>query len=206
MKRLMLALTTLWALAACAVPTDPDDSPVRDLGDFKLGHNIVVAPDIQKGPLSREMPKEQWIASMKDEIDARFGRYDGDRVVHFGVNINGYVLAQPGVPILFSPKSALIFNITAWDDRAGGKFNDEPRQIIVLESLSGGTLVGTGYTLSPEEQMENLTHNAAREIEKWLAENAKCLVENVPEDVLADCWKDTQEEQEERQRQLDALR
>ena len=54
MFRIAILLSALCALAACAVPTTQVDDPKRDLGDFELGHNIVVAPDIVKGPLSRE--------------------------------------------------------------------------------------------------------------------------------------------------------
>ena len=194
MKRLALILSALLALSACAVPTQPVNEELLDLGDFQLGHNIVVAPDIQMGPLSREASTEDWIASMKNAVDARFGRYEGSRLVHFGVNIGGYVLAAPGVPLVVSPKSVLIITVTAWDDRAGGKFNKEPREIIVLESLSGSTLIGTGYTMSAEEQMANLTYNAAKAMEKWLYENRACLVDNVPPEVQATCWKKTKDD------------
>ncbi len=201
MKRIAALLTVLFALSACDVPTTPVNEPQKDLGDFVLGHNIVVTPDIQKGPFSRDADPEVWKASVKSAIDARLGRYEGDRLVHLGVNVSGYVLAYGGVPLLYSPKSALILTVTAWDDRAGGKFNDEAKDIIVLETFTGGSLVGSGYTLDAEEQMANLSYNAARAIEKWLAENAACLVDDVPAEVLAKCWVDNRDE--ERRRQLD---
>ncbi len=75
-------------------------------------------------------------------IDNRLGRYDGTRLVHLGVNVSGYVLAQPGVPILLAPKSALIVTVTAWDDRAGGKFHDKAKTITVLETFTGASLWG----------------------------------------------------------------
>ncbi|MEP2532126.1 hypothetical protein [Shimia sp.] len=206
MTRFAVILIALVTLAACTAPTETVTGPPADLGDFRLGHNIVVAPDFQKGPVSREANKEEFIASMKKAIDTRFGRYDGTRLVHFGVNLSGYALAPPGLPLLFSPKSALIITVTAWDDRAGGKFNEEPREIIVLESFTGGSLVGSGYTLSPEEQMENLTYNATREIEEWMHQNRDCLVDDVPAETLANCWKTSKAERQERQRQLDELR
>ncbi len=200
MKKLLLSIVACAAMAACSVPTKDVTDEKVDLGDFVLGHNIVVAPDIQKGPLSREGSTDAWIASMKAAIDARMGRYDGTRLIHFGVNVSGYVLAQKGVPLLLSPKSALIITVTAWDDRAGGKFNDEAKEIIVLETFTGTTLIGSsGFSMTAEEQMANLTYNAARKIEQWMHENRACLVDDVPADVLADCWKDNRDEELRRQ-------
>ncbi|MBO9474866.1 MULTISPECIES: hypothetical protein [unclassified Shimia] len=195
MGRIGVCLAALAVLVSCGAKSTEVTSEKLDLGDFTMGHNIVVAPDLQKGPLSRELPKEQWIASMKDAVDKRFGRYEGERLVHFGINLSGYMLAQRGVPLLLSTKSALILTVTAWDDRAGGKFNAEPREIIVLESFGSGTVVtSSGFTMSAEEQMANLTFNAAREIEQWLHENRACLVDNVPPEVLAECWPTEQDE------------
>lgn len=194
MFRIAILLTALWTLVSCTVPTKEVTDPQLDLGDFVLGHNIVVAPDIVKGPLSRDASAEAWIASVKSAIDARLGRYDGDRLVHLGVNVGGYVLAQPGVPLLMSPKSVLGITVTAWDDRAGGKFNEEPKEIFVLETITGGSLVGTGYTLSAEDQMANLSYNIAKSIEKWLHSNRACLTENPTAEQLAGCWKDNKDQ------------
>lgn len=195
MIRLVIGAVALAALVSCTVPTQVVDEPTRDLGDFQMGHNIVVTPKLQKGPLSREASKEVWAASMKNAMQARFGPYEGTRLVHFGVNLSGYVLAQTGVPLLLSPKSALIITVTAWDDRAGGKFNAEAKEIIVLESFTGTIVVGSGMTMTAEEQMANLTYNTAKHIESWMYENRACLVDDVPADVLAKCWQDNRDEE-----------
>ena len=78
------------------------------------------------------------------------------------------MLAVPGVPILASPKSALILNVTAWDDAAGKKLNAEPHLVTVVESISGATFLGSGLTQSKEVQLQNLSRNAAKQIENWL--------------------------------------
>ncbi|WP_422048950.1 hypothetical protein [Shimia sp.] len=200
MGRIGMCLAALAVLVSCGARSTEVTSEKLDLGDFTMGHNIVVAPDLQKGPLSRELPKEQWIASMKNAVDARLGRYDGERLVHFGINLSGYMLAQRGVPVLLSTKSALILTVTAWDDRAGAKFNEEPREIIVLESFGSGTLVtSSGFTMTAEEQLENLTFNAAREIERWMHENRACLVDDVPPEELAKCWPSEKDERKRAQ-------
>ncbi|WP_172298235.1 hypothetical protein [Pseudoruegeria sp. HB172150] len=160
-------LAAVLLLAACDPKADLEEPPA-DLGPFKLGHNIVVARDPTVGPLSRTATEEEWKAVFEAAVDDRFGRYDGNRLYHLGISVDGYVLAMPGVPVVASPKSVLIFTVTAWDDALGRKLNEEAEQLTVLESLSGDTFVGSGLTLSKEEQMANLSASAAKAIEKWL--------------------------------------
>ncbi|CUJ84126.1 hypothetical protein Q8W37_06970 [Shimia thalassica] len=193
MIRIFAVFAVLFALVGCSVPTTPVDEPLVDLGDFVLGHNIAVTKNLTKGPLSREGSPERWEASVESAVDARLGRYDGERLVHLGINVAGYVLAQPGVPVLMAPKSALILTVTAWDDQAGKKFNAEPKEIIVLETFTGSSLLGSGYTMRPEEQMANLSYNAAKAIEEWLHENRACLKPNPSSAELAACWKDNKD-------------
>ncbi|MEX1235631.1 MAG: hypothetical protein WEB56_11670 [Roseovarius sp.] len=167
MFRIIALFCFAFFVAACTNPNDLDKAP-EPLGDFALGHNVVVAPNLTKGPVSRDASKEEWIASMKSAVDERFSRYDGDKLYHLGVSIEGYVLAMPGVPLVASPKSALIINVTAWDDAAGKKLNEEPEQITVIESISGETVLGSGLTQTKEVQMRNLSRNAAKLIQNWL--------------------------------------
>ena len=138
------------------------------LGNFRLGHNIVVSPNFAKGPLSREMSKERWTEALTERLAERFGRYEGEKLYHFGISLEGYVLAQPGIPIVASPKSVLVIRVTVWDDAAGGKMNEKAEQIMVFESLSGEQVIGSGLTQSAEQQLDNLTKNAAKMVENWL--------------------------------------
>ncbi len=167
MIRKLVLFLSLGALLACTNADDLDQAPT-DLGNFSLGHNVVVAPNLTKGPVSREASKEEWIAAMTDAVEERFGRYEGDKLYHFGVSVEGYVLAQPGIPIVASPKSILIFNLTVWDDAAGKKLNEKVKQITVIESFGGDTLLGSGYTKTGEEQMQQLAKLGAKEIERYL--------------------------------------
>ncbi|GGG80558.1 hypothetical protein GCM10011415_32430 [Salipiger pallidus] len=168
MFRLASAALLALALGACANGQSDLDKPAEPIGDFKLGHAIVVAPNIVKGPVSREASTEDWIASVDGALEERFRRHEGEKFYHLGVSIEGYVLAQPGVPLIFSPKSALIVNVTAWDDTTQSKLNPEPEQITAMESFSAETAVGSGLTQSSEEQMRNLSANVALQIEKWM--------------------------------------
>ena len=167
MVRLIGVLMIVLGLAACNGARDLND-PAVPLGDFNLVHNIAVAPKAVKGPLSREVSAEVLTKALTDATEERFGRYDGARNYHFGMSIEGYVLAQPGIPLVFAPKSILIINLTVWDDAKNLKLTPKPHQITVLESFDQGPIVGSGYTKSAEEQLKNLAQNAAKQIETYL--------------------------------------
>lgn len=167
MFRVFAILMTVTFLAACNGAADLNKPPVP-LGDFNLYHNIVVAPKVQKLPISRVVTEEVLTTAVKDAIAERFDRYDGARNYHFGVSVEGYVLAPPGIPLVLAPKSIMIINLTVWDDAAGVKLTDKPHQITVFESFDQGPIVGSGYTKTAEEQLKNLSQNAAKSIENYL--------------------------------------
>jgi len=152
-------------LAACA-KDDLKDPPV-DLGDFVLGHNIVVADNVQKVPISRDATPNEWEAAMKKAMADRFGRYEGDKVYNIGVVVEAYALAPPGIPVIAAPKSVLVITPNVWDDAAQKKLNDKPEQLTIFESLDGDNIIGTGLTLTREQQMAALSFNAARAVETW---------------------------------------
>ncbi|WP_254655120.1 MULTISPECIES: hypothetical protein [Sulfitobacter] len=172
MVRILSALISIVVLSACNGASDLD-KPAVPLGDFNLYHNIVVAPKVQKLPISREVSEEVLTTAVKDAIAERFDRYEGARNYHFGVSVEGYVLAPPGIPLVLAPKSIMILNLTVWDDAAGKKLTDEPHQITVFESLDQGPIVGSGYTKTAEEQLKNLSQNAAKSIENYLVKQNK---------------------------------
>lgn len=172
MIRVIAVLMSVAMLAACNGAADLNKAAVP-LGDFNLVHNIAVAPKAQMGPLSRKASAEMLTKALTDATEERFGRYDGTRSYHFGMSIEGYVLAQPGIPLVFAPKSILIVNLTVWDDALNKKLNYKPNQITVLESFDQGPVVGSGYTKSAEEQLKNLSQNAAKSIERYLVKMNK---------------------------------
>lgn len=163
-----LFLMTLAVLSACTYESDLDAPPV-DLGNFKLEHNVVVAPFVATASsLSREATEEELTTAVKDAIAARFNRYEGARRYHLGVSIEGYVLARAGIPVVAAPKSAMIIRVTVWDDEKASKLNDPPEQMTILENLDGESLIGTGWTQSAQKQLDGLARNAAKAIEEFL--------------------------------------
>jgi urease gamma subunit len=160
------------ALAGCSTPTADLGGPVEPLGEFRLGYNIVVADGTQKVEPSRDATEEEWERAFTEAIDARFSRFEGDQLYHIAVSVNGYSLAVTGIPVLVPPKSVAIIGVSIWDDAAGGKINEEPEVMVVYERLVGEeAVVGSGATLSREEQIENIAQNGARLIELWMREN-----------------------------------
>lgn len=168
MRRVFSLIALLMTLTACANGQRQIEEDFEPLGDFKLGHAVVLAPNLTKGPLSRDASEEEWIAALDKEVEARFRRYQGDKFYHLGISIEGYVLAAPGIPLVLSPKSALIVRVLVRDDAAGERLNEESQMLTVLESASAQTVIGSGLTQSKEKQMENLSANMALRIETWL--------------------------------------
>ena len=166
-----LAALSLVGLAACASMTEELATTPTPIGEFRHGYNIVVAVDPQKGSFSREASSEEWVEVMKQAVGDRLGRYEGGAYYHTAVAVQGYVLAQPGIPIVASPKSVLIFNVTFYEDATQTKLNEEPIQLTVFEPGGAGTLFGSDYTKSREEQMEGLAFNAAKAIERLMRQN-----------------------------------
>lgn len=176
------AIAMAGLLSACAAP-DPLEEDLPDMGDFRLAFNIVVADNMQQVPPSRNATPEEWEAVLQAEIDRRFGAYEGDRLYHIAINVDGYALAIPGIPVLLSPKSVLVISANVWDDAAEAKLHEEPNQITVFEGTSPQSIIGSGLTRSREEQMQILARNAARRVQLWMLENPDWF--NIDPDVAA---------------------
>ena len=168
--RRSLALGLLMLAAACT-NLDPNGELVP-LGDFRLGHNIVIAPDAQKGPFSRDATPQELSDALTAAIEERFVRYDGNGLYHFGISIGGFVLAQPGLPVVYTPKSVMIFDVTLYDNATGEKLNEEPHRITAFEGLQNSApIIGSGLTRDRDAQLKNLTQEGARLMQDWLTQN-----------------------------------
>ncbi|MEJ6390937.1 hypothetical protein [Gymnodinialimonas ulvae] len=165
------ALAPALFLMACAAG-DPLDEDLPPMGDFRLAHNIVVADNMQQVPPSRNATPEEWEEILVAEIDRRFSGYEGERLYHIGIAVDGYSLAPPGIPIVLSPRSVLVLSVNIWDDELGRKLHEESEQIIVFEGASPETLiVGSGIARNRNEQMQILARNAARRVQLFMLEN-----------------------------------
>lgn len=161
-------------LAACDPTRDLDEPPV-DLGNFRLGHNIVVVQDPQTIPGSRIATNAQWETALTEAMAARFGRYDGQKFYHFGISVDAYNLAAIDVPGIPTPKSALAVTATVWDDAAGRKLNEQGKVLTVF-----GVFSGAGIQPTKQVQLDNLSALAARAVQNWLLENPDWF--DIPQD------------------------
>lgn len=165
------SIALVMTLVACAAG-DPLDEELPPMGDFRLSHNIVVADNMQQVPPSRNATPEEWEEILVSEIDRRFGAYEGDRLYHIGIAVDGYALAPPGIPIVLSPRSILVLSVNIWDDELGEKLHEEAEQIIVFEGSSPETmLLGSGIVRNRTEQMAILARNAARRVQLFMLQN-----------------------------------
>ena len=170
MRILLIGLTAL-SLAACGAEEDLT-LPPEPLGAFRLGHNIAIADDVTRGPFSRSFTETQLEASVQNAVAKRLRRYDGDGLYHLGIVVGGVVLAQPGIPVVYAPRSTMIVDVTVFDNFTQQKLNEEPFRIVAGEGIRNMVpILGSGYVRSPEEQLENLSANVAKRIEEWLREN-----------------------------------
>jgi len=170
-------------LVACAAG-DPLEEELPPMGDFRLAHNIVVAENMQQVPPSRNATPEEWEEILESEIDRRFGAYEGDRLYHIGIAVDGYALAPPGIPIVLSPRSILVLSVNIWDDELGEKLHEESEQIVIFEGSSPETmLLGSGIVRNRTEQMAILARNAARRVQLFMLQNPEWF--NISEEEAA---------------------
>ncbi|PRY76795.1 hypothetical protein CLV76_110118 [Marivita geojedonensis] len=160
MRRFFVALPLILTLAACASSTRDLEGPTDPMGDFRVGHIGVVAPNLQKLLVSRDATKEEWIEEVTKALGDRFSRFEGDKYYHLGVSVEAYSLPPPIIP----GKSAVAMNVTLWDDAAQAKMNPEPKQIQVIKVFE------SRISKNREQQLRGLAEEAARLVEVWLRE------------------------------------
>lgn len=172
--RILVAVLGLLSLTACGGIRDDLTVAPDPIGAFRLGHNIAVVDSPVQGPFSRTVTDDEWQAAMVAAVEDRLGeaRFFGDKYYHVGLVVEGYVLAYPGIPLVYSPKSVLIFTVNFFEDSTQTKLNDEAIQLTVFEPCCTIPFIGSGFTRSAEEQLEGLSFNAARAIERTMRQNA----------------------------------
>ncbi len=167
----LIALVCLPLLLLGCARQEISQTP-EPLGDFRLGHAIALAENATQGPFSREATEAELEQAISTALRARLGPYDGDGLYHIGVNVGGYVLAQPGIPVVYTPKSVLLLDVNVFDNATRKRLNDEPKRIVAFEGLENTRpLLGSGLTRGKAAQLDNLAFQAARKIEAWLREN-----------------------------------
>ena len=165
----LILIAGLGLLTACE-SNDLKKPPVP-LGDFVMGINVVVADTAQVPGISRQVSADQWEAAMKQAMVDRFGRYEGSRIYNFGINIDGYVLAPPGVPVVASPRSALIITVHVFDDATQTELNPGGKRLTMVEGVSPESCIGSGWTQSKDQQLARMAYRGALAVQRYLLEN-----------------------------------
>ena len=167
--RALFVMAGLTLLAACE--TNDLKKPPVPLGDFVLGINVAAADQAQVPGISRKATADEWKVAIEKAMADRFGRYEGSRIYNFAVRVDGYVLAPPGVPVLASPRSALIMTVFVFDDATQTLLNPGGKQLTMVEGVSPESFIGSGITQTKAQQLTRMSYRAALSVQKYLLEN-----------------------------------
>jgi hypothetical protein len=165
-------------LMACAADPNLGAGPqaVKPIGDFKLGHLVVFADNVKKGPMSRDATPEQLKTALEAEMRSRFGGLTGKKYFNIGVAVDVYALARAGIPLVLTPSSALAVTVNIWDDSKNQIIIEEDKQFSTLEKLSANLLIGSGLTMTAEEQWQELVVRTVDKIEAYMRENEALFI------------------------------
>jgi hypothetical protein len=181
--RALAAAATLALLSACSARPDLTQE-AEPIGDFRLGHNVVLATGATEGPLSRDASEEELADAVRATVEERLRRFDGDGLYHLGIRVEAFVLAQPGIPIVFSPRSVLLLALNVYDNETRERLNDEPIRVTAFEGANTGVpFMPSGLVKSREQQLENLAISAAQEIERLLRQQEETWFAPKPDRV-----------------------
>lgn len=171
MLRILTLITGLALVSACT-QTQIDEAP-EDLGAFKLRVNYAFADKAVQGPVSRDATPQEWTEAIQKNVDLRLGRYPGTQDVDIGISLEGYMLAPPGIPVIYNPKSTAIVLVNVYDVEKK-EFLAKGKKFQVLEDTTGDSaLQGSGHVRTKQEQMNGLALKVADRVEEWLAEEHK---------------------------------
>lgn len=183
--RAVMLVAGLGLLAACE-SNDLKKPPVP-LGDFVMGLNIAVADTAQVPGISRKVTADEWETAMKAAMADRFGRYEGSRIYNFGINIDGYVLAPPGLPVVASPRSALIITVHVFEDATQTELNPGGKRLTMVEGVSPESFIGSGLTQTKDQQLARMAYRGALAVQKYLLENPEWFgLPPLPADAATD--------------------
>lgn len=166
--RILLGLMLTLTLFGCSKlnlerPSDP-------FGDFRLGQIAIYGDDITKGPFSRDASADEIKGALYVALQQQLGQYSGAGEYHIVVIVDAYTLGKPGIPLVFSPQTALGFRISVWDAITMTRYDLTPEKLLFLENANQRTLFGSGLRQTREEQIVSLTQSVAQQIDTWLRE------------------------------------
>ncbi|MCI5040286.1 MAG: hypothetical protein MRY81_11455 [Donghicola eburneus] len=171
MYRLLTALMALLLLTACGETQLHEEA--EDLGAFRVRVAHVYSEKALQWPMSRAADQSEWVEPMKRALETRLRRYSGPQEYDVAVTLEGFMLAPPGIPIVFAPKSVAVVNVFVYDVERK-VFLAKKEQMEIFEDTTGeSAILGSGHIRSKEDQIAGLSLNIADKVEEWLAEQHK---------------------------------
>ena len=146
------------------------ERPNDPFGNFRLGHIAVYGENITKGPFSRDATDDEIKGALYAALQQQLGQYTGNGEYHIVVIVDAYTLGKPGIPLIFSPQTALGFRLSVWEAQTMTRFDLTPEKLLFLENANSRTLFGSGLRQTREEQIVSLTQSVAQQIDTWLRE------------------------------------
>ena len=146
------------------------ERPSDPFGDFRLGQVAIYSEDITKGPFSREASADEIKGALYIALQQQLGQYSGTGEYHIVVIVDAYTLGRPGIPLVFSPQTALGFRLSVWDATTMTRYDLTPEKLLFLENATAKTMFGSGLRQTREEQIVSLTKSVAQQIDTWLRE------------------------------------
>ncbi|MEI6799201.1 MAG: hypothetical protein WCO04_08310 [Pseudomonadota bacterium] len=171
--RALPAMALLVALAACDAKDMGD--PPHPMGSFRMNSVFIDATKAQTVPLSRTADAEDWKTVMTAAMTERFASYSGDTPFDFGISVDGYVLAPPGVPVIASPRSALIIRLHVYDSLKKEFLEEGGKRFTLIEGVSKDSVIGSGWTQNKHAQMKKLADNAAKAVQDYMLAHPEWL-------------------------------
>lgn len=155
-------------VASCSPGSEDLTADPEPFGDFRLATVHVSADYSQTVPFAREAAAEDLEAALAAELKRRLGRYSGKKRYSVEVEVGAHFIAPAGIPIVLSPRSTMVLNVTVRERVTWKAMNEDPRMFLVGEPFSGKTIVGSGVVQGKEEQIQALAERSAYLIERWL--------------------------------------
>lgn len=167
-----LCLFALLGMSSCGDGVlFPAPSGPLHLANIRIGHVGVVTSGMVQGAYSNAVSPEDLASHLRGAITSKLAGLDGARSYNIGVKVTSYMLANPAVPTVSSPKSALIMSVTVWDDSRGQKPVAPPATVIAVDGLYGTSVFITKQQGDKDHRLAALSAKAALEIERYLTKN-----------------------------------
>lgn len=168
MLRWIMMFATCGLLAACG-ETQLNEAK-EDLGEFSARVTFVYTDKALIWPTSRAATGAEWQVPLQQALDTRLRRYEGSQEYDVSISLEGFVLAPPGIPILFAPKSLAVVYAYVYDVEKE-EFLVRKHRMEIFESTTGeSALVGSGHARTKEEQIDGLSLNIVDALEEYMAE------------------------------------